>query len=149
MRSLEIREAKERDIPSIVEIENMSFSAPWSFDSFMKEIHKPYSIPRVAVMDKKVVGYIFAERIIDEAHILNLAVHPKHRKMGIGTLLVSTMIEELKRTGCRYIYLEVRSSNHAAKRLYERFKFKVVGIRRHYYVFPEEDAYVMMLELGD
>lgn len=137
---------RESDIPNVVEIENISFSTPWSSQSFKKEIYKPYSISRVAIMDNRVVGYICAERIIDEAHILNLAVHPDCRKVGIGSLLVSTVLEELINTGCRYVYLEVRASNIAAIRLYEGFGFKIIGIRKHYYAMPEEDAYVMMLE---
>lgn len=137
---------RESDIPNVVEIENISFSTPWSAQSFKKEIYKPYSISRVAIMDSRIVGYICAGRIIDEAHILNLAVHPDCRKMGIGRLLVSTVLEELINTGCRYVYLEVRASNIAAIRLYEGFGFKKIGIRKHYYVMPEEDAYVMMLE---
>lgn len=149
MRHVEIREMREEDIPSIVEIENISFSTPWSSSSFKKEVYKPYAIPKVAVIKDRVVGYICVERIIDEAHILNLAVHPEFRKMGIGSLLVSTILDELKGTGCRYVYLEVRVSNIAAKRLYERLRFKVIGVRKHYYIRPEEDAYVMMLELDE
>lgn len=147
MRHIVIREMRVEDIPAVVEIENLSFSIPWSSRSFMSEIYKPYSIARVAIIGDRVVGYICAERIIDEAHILNLAVHPDFRRMGIGRFLVSRVLEELRKTGCRYIYLEVRVSNIAARRLYERFRFKVVGIRKGYYALPEEDAYVMMLEL--
>lgn len=149
MRHVEIREMREADLATIVEIENISFSTPWSSYSFKKEIYKPYSIPKVAVINNRIVGYICVERIIDEAHILNLAVHPDFRKMGIGSLLVSNILDELRTTGCRYVYLEVRASNVAAKKLYERFGFEVVGIRKHYYIRPEEDAYVMMLELDE
>lgn len=148
MRHITIRDMKESDIPYVVEIENNSFSTPWSSHSFLKEIYKPYSISRVATLDQKIVGYICVEMIIDEAHILNLAVHPDYRKMGIGSYLVSTMLRELHSRGCRYVYLEVRASNTAAIRLYESFVFKVVGIRKHYYTFPDEDAYVMMLDLN-
>lgn len=149
MRHVEIREMREADLATIVEIENISFSTPWSSYSFKKEIYKPYSIPKVAVINNRIVGYICVERIIDEAHILNLAVHPDFRKMGIGSLLVSNILDELRTTGCRYVYLEVRASNVAAKKLYERFGFEVIGIRKHYYIHPEEDAYVMMLELNE
>lgn len=149
MRHVEIREMREADLATIVEIENISFSTPWSSYSFKKEIYKPYSIPKVAVINNRIVGYICVERIIDEAHILNLAVHPDFRKMGIGSLLVSNILDELRTTGCRYVYLEVRASNVAAKKLYERFGFEVIGIRKHYYIRPEEDAYVMMLELDE
>jgi ribosomal-protein-alanine N-acetyltransferase len=148
MRHIVIREMKESDIPHVVEIENISFSTPWSSHSFLREIYKPYSISMVALIGDRILGYICAEMIIDEAHILNLAVHPDFRRMGVGSLLVSRLLEEVERKGCRYIYLEVRTSNLAAKRLYERFNFKVVGVRRHYYVHPDEDALIMMLELS-
>ncbi len=147
MRQVTIREMKESDIPQVVEIENFSFSTPWSLHSFLKEIYKPSSIPKVAVINDMIVGYICVERVIDEAHILNLAVHHEYRKMGIGSLLVNTILEELKGSGCKYVYLEVRKSNIAAKRLYEKFNFKVVGIRKNYYTLPEEDACIMLLEL--
>jgi ribosomal-protein-alanine N-acetyltransferase len=138
---------KEEDIPSVVTIEKMSFSLPWSEISFTKELYKPRSIPKVAVLNDIVVGYMCIDYVMDEGHILNLAVHPDYRKMGIAASLVEEAIEELKLKACRFIYLEVRASNYAAKKLYKSFGFSVVGNRKNYYVAPVEDAVIMMLEI--
>lgn len=138
---------KEEDIPSVITIEKMSFSLPWSEISFTKELYKPRSIPKVAVLNDIVVGYMCIDYVMDEGHILNLAVHPDYRKMGIAASLVEEAIEELKLKACRFIYLEVRASNYAAKKLYKSFGFSVVGNRKNYYVAPVEDAVIMMLEI--
>lgn len=142
-----IREMREEDVPSVSEIEGLSFSQPWSKTSFLSEIHKSRSISRVAVLDSAVVGYICAELVTDEGHILNLGVHPDYRRKGISTALVASVIEVLRQRSCRVLFLEVRASNHAARRLYERFGFSVVGERKNYYVSPVEDAVIMTLEL--
>ncbi len=152
MTELTIRELRESDIPSVVEIENISFTTPWSEILFFNEIYKQRSIAKVAVIEEacsvqRVVGYICANFVADEGHILNLAVHPDFRKKGIAKTLVENILEELKETECRFLYLEVRASNNAARELYEGFGFSVVGTRKKYYNKPEEDAVVMMLKI--
>jgi len=142
-----IREMREEDLPAIVEIERTSFSLPWSETSFRKELHKTRPLSRVALLNDTVVGYVCAECVADEGHILNLAVRPDYRQKGIATTLVETSIEEMKLRACRFVYLEVRASNYAAKRLYQSFGFRVVGIRKKYYVLPIEDAVIMMLQI--
>lgn len=147
MKQILIRNMWEEDLQSVSRIERMSFSLPWSETSFFNEIHKPRALSKVAVLDDKVVGYMCAEHIADEGHILNLAVHQDYRKMGIATALVENILEELKINACRFLYLEVRDSNYIAKRLYQGFGFKIVGTRKNYYVAPIEDAVIMMLEI--
>lgn len=147
MTELTIRGLKESDIPSVVEIENISFTTPWSEILFFNEIYKQRSIAKVALIDKKVIGYICANFVADEGHILNLAVHPDFRRKGIAKTLVENILEELKETDCRFLYLEVRASNNAARELYEGFGFSVVGTRKKYYNKPEEDAVIMSLRL--
>lgn len=147
MRQVLIREMREQDIPSIGLIERMSFSTPWSEYSFLAEIHKPNSIAKASVLDNIIIGYICIEQVLDEAHILNLAVHPEYRNMGIAAMLVSHIMEELRIKECRFIYLEVRASNHIAQMLYKSFGFRVTGTRKKYYIFPDEDAVIMTLEI--
>jgi len=152
MTELTIRELRESDIPSVVEIENISFTTPWSEILFFNEIYKQRSIAKVAVIEEacsvqRVVGYICANFVADEGHILNLAVHPDFRKKGIAKTLVENILEELKETDCRFLYLEVRASNNTARELYGGFGFSVVGTRKKYYNKPEEDAVVMMLKI--
>ena len=147
MRGIEIRDMGEQDISEVMQIERISFSTPWSEISFYKEIHKSRAISRVAVLDEVVVGYSVGEYVIDEGHILDLAVHPHYRLMHIATMLVEDIIKEFYFFMCRFIYLEVRASNYMALRLYRNLGFTDVGVRKWYYIAPKEDALIMMREL--
>ena len=133
-----------RDIGAIVEIEQSSFTAPWSERSFLNEIDNANSLANVALHENNVVGYVCTRYVLDEGHILNLAVHGDFRRCGIATELMNRVLEELKGKGCRLLYLEVRVSNLEAIKFYERFGFKVASFRRKYYSSPNEDAALMM-----
>ena len=136
------------DIPAILEIEQASFTTPWSETSFFNELKKPGSFLKVAKKGGRIVGYICGAWIIDEGHVLDLAVHPEYRRLGIASALVSLSIERLKEEGCRFVFLEVRASNDYAKTMYEKFGFEVLGTRKNYYVSPAEDAVIMVLKSG-
>ncbi|MCX7792824.1 MAG: ribosomal protein S18-alanine N-acetyltransferase [Thermodesulfovibrionales bacterium] len=146
MRSFKIRLMAPQDVPEATEIERSCFSTPWSELAFYKEIYNPRSLCLVAETEEGLAGYICMSRILEECHILNLAVHPLKRRQGIGSALIKEALNSEFVSSCRYIYLEVRASNMEARRLYEKFGFKVVGIRRAYYINPVEDALIMMLE---
>ncbi len=141
-----IRLMTPEDVPAATEIERLSFSTPWSELSFYKEIYNPRSLCLVAETEDSISGYICLSRILDECHILNLAVHPLKRRQGIGSSLIREALNSDFVSSCSYIYLEVRASNREARRLYEKFGFRVVGIRKAYYINPIEDALIMMLE---
>ncbi|MCX5717157.1 MAG: ribosomal protein S18-alanine N-acetyltransferase [Nitrospirae bacterium] len=147
MEELTIRAMRESDLPSVVAIERLSFSTPWSETSFLNEIYKHNSTAKISVAGERVIGYMCANQIADEGHILNLAVHPDFRGRGIANTLVKNIIEELKEKACRFLYLEVRASNNAARKLYEGFGFSIVGARKAYYTEPKEDAVIMMLRI--
>lgn len=142
-----IREMYPDDIPEIVSIERLSFSTPWSEASFQSEIHNRYSIARVAELNGIIAGYICARHIGDECHLLNMAVRPGYRRHGIATILLKDAIEDLRESGCRFLFLEVRESNYRARRLYEKFGFKTIGLRKNYYVYPDDNAVIMMREI--
>ncbi len=97
----------------------------------------------VAERDRRVVGYVVAVRAADEAEILNLCVAPAARRSGTGRALVRAILRRVAALGARAAYLEVRDSNHAARRLYEAEGFAPVGRRRGYYRRPVEDAIVL------
>ena len=147
MTEVIIREMQWSDVPQFLKIERVSFSTPWSETAFLKEIYNTYSITKVAVFENEVVGYICVNYLIDEGHILNLAVHPDLRRRGIATALVEKVLDELKERGCKSLSLEVRVSNHDAIQFYERFGFRPVGFRKNYYTLPREDAALMSLDL--
>ena len=148
LRDIIIVDPSADDLAAILEIERMSFSTPWSETSFFNELKKPRSFLKVAKKGEKIVGYICGGWIIDEGHIFDIAVHPEHRMLGIASTLVSMGIERLREEGCRFIFLEVRSSNEAAAKMYSKFGFEVIGTRKHYYTCPVEDALIMMLKFA-
>jgi [ribosomal protein S18]-alanine N-acetyltransferase len=147
MDEISIREMQEDDVPQILTIENASFSTPWTEAAFLHEIHKPYALNLVLLVGTRLAGYLCLNFVFEEGHILNLAVHADFRRRGLATLLMRDGLTELKKKGCRFIYLEVRGSNNVAQTFYERFGFKVAGLRKKYYTSPVEDAVVMMRRL--
>jgi [ribosomal protein S18]-alanine N-acetyltransferase len=147
MDEISIREIREDDVPQILTIENASFSTPWTEAAFLHEIHKPYALNLVLLIGNRLAGYLCLNFVFDEGHILNLAIDSDSRRRGLATRLMQDGLTELKKKGCRFIYLEVRGSNNVAQSFYERFGFKVVGLRKKYYTNPIEDAVVMMRRL--
>lgn len=147
MEGLIIRLMQESDLPSVVEIERLSFTTPWSERLFFNEIYKQRALAQVAAVGDRVIGYICSNYVADEGHILNLAVHPDFRGRGIAKRLVKEILAELKENACRFLYLEVRASNNIAREFYEGLGFEVIGRRNGYYTEPNEDAVLMMLRL--
>jgi ribosomal-protein-alanine N-acetyltransferase len=143
---------EERDLPAVLEIENLSFPNPWHESTFRGEMqHRPISFPLVVVhkLLGRVIGYVIFWVIGEDVQINNIAVHPDFRGMGIGERVLRHVIEEVKLRGARLITLEVRPSNAAALSLYRKLGFKTMGIRKGYYTMPPEDAVVLGLHLGD
>lgn len=94
-----------------------------------------------------VVGFVGVWLLIEEAHIVTLAVRDDYRRRGVGELLLITIIETARLAGQEVVTLECRVSNAAALRLYEKYGFRRVGIRSRYYTDDQEDAYA--LSVGD
>ena len=97
----------------------------------------------MAVRGQEVVGYVIARAAADEGEILNLAVAPAQQRHGVGRLLAQQALEDLAARGARSVYLEVRESNAAARRLYEGLGFEAVARRPNYYRQPSEAALVL------
>jgi ribosomal-protein-alanine N-acetyltransferase len=146
--AIHIRDATGRDLPRIIEIERLAFPAPWTLASFERELTLPFSRIMLAILETRgadsIAGFLCRWLIADECHILNIAVHPESRRLGIGSVLMTESINEAKLTGTNVITLEVRRSNLAARQLYRKFEFEERRLRRHYYG-PGEDAIIMEL----
>jgi [ribosomal protein S18]-alanine N-acetyltransferase len=141
---------EEQDLPAVLEIEQVSFPAPWHESTFRGEMqHRPISFPLVVVHKTlgRVIGYVIFWMIGEDVQINNIAVHPDFRGMGIGERVLRSVIKEVKFRGARLITLEVRPSNTAAVSLYKKLGFKLLGIRKGYYTMPPEDAMVLGLHL--
>ncbi len=147
---MRVREAIDRDLPRILEIERLCFPQPWTLESFKRELLLPFSRILVAVengQNGQPAGFLCRWLVADECHILNVAVHPEYRRHGIATLLMREAITEAKAKRSQFVTLEVRRSNLAARRLYRQLDFEEQRLRRNYYG-PGEDAIVMELSLG-
>lgn len=146
LRGISFMDMTTDDVSEVAAIERSSFTTPWSEISFFNEVKKTGSITRVARQGSQILGYICADRIIDEGHILTLAVRYEFRRRGIASALIENVIGDLKEAGCRSIFLEVRTSNEAARKIYEKFNFRLFGLRKDYYKSPVEDAVLMVLK---
>ena len=136
----------ESHVRQIAELEKLCFSDPWSENSVASELDNPLSLWLVALDEDAVVGYIGSQTCCDESDMMNIAVHPNHRRKGIAEALVMALVEELKAAGSRCLTLEVRASNEPAKALYEKLGFSQVGRRPNYYRTPREDALILRKE---
>jgi [ribosomal protein S18]-alanine N-acetyltransferase len=125
-----------------VAIERVSFSDPWSANDFRECVAAGVPV-LVAVDAAEVAGYVVARAVADEGEILNLAVGAGQQRRGIGRALVRAALAQLGASGARTVYLEVRESNDAARRLYEGLGFEVLTRRRDYYRRPVEAALVL------
>lgn len=130
------------DVAPVAAIERAVFSDPWSANDFTECLAAgaPFL---VAVVGRAIAGYAVAHFAADEGEILNLGVAQVHRRGGVGRALVEQVLETLQGRGVRVVYLDVRESNAAARRLYESMGFAEVGRRARYYRRPVEDAVIL------
>jgi ribosomal-protein-alanine N-acetyltransferase len=143
MSETHIRPLREADIPAVLAIEEASFSSPWSHAAFVHELHNPHGSLIVAEQDGRVLGYLCCWYVVDEIHILDIAVHPEQRRRGIGEQLLDHALAQGRARKAKTANLEVRRSNVAAIAFYEKFGFRSVAVRRHYYS-DGEDAFLMI-----
>jgi len=144
----EIDNINPSDIDQILAIENVSFPSPWPRQIFEREINAENSYKRAIRFSGSVVAYLVTWTIYDEVHILNIAVHPDFRKIGLGERLLRDCLDFSYDRGLKLAVLEVRTSNNSAIKLYEKIGFKTLRVRKKYYSDTGEDAYVMLYELG-
>ena len=143
---MEIRLAAIDDAQVIYDIEQQSFSVPWSLESVLAELEgADNKLYMVICEDNHIVGYAGAWLVYDEGQITNIAIRPSARRQGFGAKLTSALIEECFKRGMHEIFLEVRISNLSALSLYRQLGFTVKGVRKNYYSEPKEDAYIMSL----
>jgi ribosomal-protein-alanine N-acetyltransferase len=144
---LSIRPAGITDINAIWAIEKVSFPTPWSRFSFLAELGHSLSHTLVAgpprPQRRQVWGYIIYWVVAEEMHILNLAIHPQHRRRGLARRLLTHSMTHARKLGAQVAWLEVRPSNHPALHLYQSLGFKEVGRRPRYYEDTQEDALLL------
>ena len=143
----EIRLLSSADLFAVAEIEKLCFAEPWSAAS-LELLLKNGNFGVVALEDGVVAAYVGVIAFAPEADITNVATHPDFRRRGIGAELLRFLKCEAEKRGIENIYLEVRRSNDAARSLYEKEGFSVIGERKGFYKNPREDAVLMGWKLN-
>jgi ribosomal-protein-alanine N-acetyltransferase len=140
--AIEIRALNYQDLPQVMAIERRAFTTPWSLAMFVLELSKPSGVCLAALSEGALVGYLVCSRYETVWHVMNVAVAPEQRRLGVASALLSELYERVGDRGARYT-LEVRCSNFVAINLYQREGFRAAGTRRRYYQDNGEDALIM------
>ena len=148
---LRVEAMRLEDLAEVQRIEQASFSTPWPENAYRSELMTnrlaSYLVARVG---GRIVAYGGMWLMVDEAHITTFAVHPAWRRQRIGERLLLAFLDLARDRHAREATLEVRLSNLAARRLYEKYGFRPVGLRPRYYSDNNEDALIMTTEsFGD
>ena len=141
---MEIVKMSEAHVASVAAIEKECFGVDaWSEKSVASELTNKLSLWLVAVDGDRVAGYVGSQTVCDETDMMNVAVHPDHRRKGIAEALIAALSAGLKERGNVCLTLEVRASNVPAITLYDKLGFVQVGRRPNYYRNPKEDALIL------
>ncbi len=135
----------DANLDAIVEIERASFSSPWTAEMFRWELRNTdvSSTYVLRTADRAVAAFCCVWTVLDELHINNVAVRPAWRRRGFAIALLQHVMDLAARQGATRATLEVRRSNLAALRLYDRLGFTVTAVRPNYYSNPVEDALIL------
>lgn len=144
-----VESAASTDAYDIHLIELECFTSPWSENQIRDEISKENAIFLTAKNSDNLCGYISGQLILDEFYINNVAVTKKYRNNGIASALINNLINRLQETNCVLATLEVRESNVNARRVYEKFGFMNLGIRKDFYSHPKENACIYTLYFNE
>lgn len=140
---MNVRPMVEKDVAKVAVIENSIFSLPWSEKSFLDACTTDENIYLVCEIDGEIAGYCGMWTVLGEGNVTNMAVAEQYRKCGVATALMEHMETVARQKGIDIFFLEVRQSNEAAKRLYQKMGYVDIGVRKRFYEKPVEDAIVM------
>jgi ribosomal-protein-alanine N-acetyltransferase len=142
------RSMEMEDVDQILNVENASFTTPWSREAFYNELTNNHFANYIVMeIDGLIVGYCGVWIVVDEAHVTNIALLPEVRGMGLGEALLRKIMDLARSFHAKAMTLEVRVTNHIAQNLYGKLGFQKGGIRKNYYVDNHEDALVMWVKL--
>ena len=144
-----IRWMIRRDMQEVLEIEKRSFEFPWGEEDFIRCLRQRNCIGMVAEYDEKVVGFMIYELPKNQLHVLNFAVCPDNRRLGVGESMVKKMVSKLSQQRRNRILLEVRETNIQAQVFLKKMGFRAMSVLRDYYDDTTDDAYVMQYRYKD
>jgi ribosomal-protein-alanine N-acetyltransferase len=141
---------RRRHLRSVLRIEGQVYPTPWTHGLFVSELAlrstRSYVVARVG---REVVGYAGLMMSLNDGHITTIAVDPEWQRQGVATRLLLALSREALARGANALTLEVRLSHRGAQRLYQRFGFTAVGVRKGYYADSGEDALIMWAHDAD
>ena len=149
---MRIRLYSKEDLHAIVALQGKSpETARWTSGDYQRLAEDTNGMLLVADLETmdppKLLGFAAFHRIIEEAELRNMAVDPDHRQQGVGRALLEDARQRMLKAGAKRIFLEVRQSNKPALALYSSMGFAIHSLRKDYYREPQEDGYVLCLEL--
>jgi [ribosomal protein S18]-alanine N-acetyltransferase len=138
----------ETRLDEVVAIERRAYDHPWTRGNFADSLRSGYQAQLLCAGDL-VLGYFVAMRGVDEVHLLNITVDPAHQGQGWGRVMLDALALWSRAQGAQWLWLEVRTSNARAQEVYQRYGYRRVGERKHYYPARQgrEDAIVMSYKL--
>jgi ribosomal-protein-alanine N-acetyltransferase len=146
---VKVREMTLDDLPVVLELENVLFTDDaWSEDSYRAELSDQGGTRHYVLVEEDgvVAGWAGLAASGGQGDVLTIGVRPSMQGQGVGSALLTALLEEAVARGCGEVFLDVRADNDRARRLYERFGFTPVGVRKRYYQPSGVDAIVMVRE---
>lgn len=144
---LYLESLQTKHLEQVVTLDQICLGGLWNLSGYQREIDSPNSTSLVFCLPStdQIIGIGCFWAILEEAHITLLAIHPDYRRQGLGELLLINLLERAYLTQLQRATLEVKNSNKIAFSLYQKFGFKIAGIRRGYYEKTNEDALILWL----
>lgn len=149
--AVRIRRSRPEDLPAIMGLEQLCFLTPWPKEELERDFRATRAAAYLVAESETagVIGYSVAWFLYRRAHVASIAVHPGHRRRGIGLRLMLSLLGLCERMGFAMVTLEYRVSNIAAEAMYEGLGFTRYGLRKGYYVDTGDDAVLVRLNLTD
>jgi len=144
-----IRWMIRRDMPDVLRAEHDSFEFPWTEEDFLRCLRQRNCIGMVAEQGERVIGFMIYELFKQKLHILNFAVHPDHRRLGVGGQMVCKLIGKLSGHRRTRITLEIRETNLVAQLFFRAQSFRAVRVLRNFYEDTGEDAFLLQYHLPE
>lgn len=138
------------DLADVIAIEQSVYSHPWSQNNFIDALANHYDARVVRAISGELLGYFVHMVVLDESHLLTIAVKGTVQHQGLGGFLLQQLVRQARQMQLRAILLEVRVSNHRALKLYESFGFILIGRRKNYYQIDQqqrEDALILKYQI--
>jgi len=144
--SISFRQLHSGDVDSLVAIEQANTEHPWSKANFVSSMADTNTLSVGLFLERDLIGYALVLVAIDSADLLNIGIHPKHKRQGYGKALLAHLLSQLKGVSVNALILEVRAENHIAINFYKKYGFEPIAIREGYYS-NLESAKIMKLHI--